>query len=238
MLPMPKMLLALGALGCAALFSGCAAYQVPTTAYAPQPDNPYYQAREKAVESPIYNYVPRKREQLRPLDWRWVTWCLAGNEEDGIFGEYSGKTPYSTNINFRTYCSWSIFRNPLHNWDFHVIGSADWKRHYNYSLLSFGGERKVRACSNAGKWGRGKQPFFDIGLNDFKPYLKLDPWITDFYLGWRKAGSFEIKCRADLHKAKKKPAPESIQPAAVQPACLSPGPRPGYPSGPGSQTHG
>ncbi|PWU11498.1 MAG: hypothetical protein C5B50_23220 [Verrucomicrobia bacterium] len=185
------------------LLCSCSTYKIPSTAYGPQPDDPHCEIRQKAVRSSIYNYVPRKREQLRPLDIRWLTWCLAGNEDDGIFGEYAGKKPYSTNINFKTYCSWSIFRNPIHNFTFYVIGTAAWKRHYNFSLLSFGGNKKVRAASNAGKREKHDNPFADIGFNDFKPYVGFDPWIFDWYFGWRKDGSFEIKFRADLHKHRK-----------------------------------
>jgi hypothetical protein len=176
------------------LFSSCA-YRVPTTAYGPKPDDPFYAARQKAVESPIYKYIPRNRDQLPLLDLRWLTWCVGGNENDGIFGEHAGTAPFSTNINFGTYCRWSILRNPLHNFDFYVIGSADWKRHYNFSLLSAGGAKPVRAFSNTGKRQRGDRPFFDLGFNDFKPYLNFDPWICDLYLGWRRNGSFEIKLR-------------------------------------------
>jgi len=188
-----------------AVFASCAAYKVPTSNYGPTPCDPYREVRQRAVESRIYNYVPKKREQLRPLDLRWVSWCFAGNEDDGIFGEYSGKAPYSTNINFGTYCSWCICRNPVHNFNNYVIGSADWKKHYNYSVVGLGGEKTVRICSNAAKWPQHDEPFFDIGFNDFKPYLKFNPWISDLFFGWRKSGGFEIKVRADLKKAKKKP---------------------------------
>ena len=189
------------------LLTSCASYRIPSSDYGPKPNDPYWVVREKAVQSPIYNYVPRKREQLKPWDWRWVTWCLAGNEDDGIFGEYAGKAPYSTNINFATYCSWCILRNPTHNFCAYVIGSSDWKRHYNYSALALGGHKVARAFSNAAKWPKQDEPFFDIGFNDFKPYVKFNPWISDFFFGWRKTGSFEIKIRADLKKPKKK-APE------------------------------
>ena len=201
-----KKLARAAALACTlALCSSCASYKVPTSDYGPKPYDPYWAVRQKAVESPIYNFVPKKREQLRPLDLRWVSWCLVGNEDDGIFGEYAGKAPYSTNINFRTYCSWCVLRNPLHNFANYVIGSSDWKQHYNYSLVSLGGSKKARIFSNAGKWPKNEDPVFDTGLNDFKPYLKLNPWICDFFLGWRKSGGFEIKFRADLKSTKRKP---------------------------------
>jgi hypothetical protein len=186
----------------AALCSSCASYRVPTAAYGPKTDDPYFDVRKKAVDSPIYNYVPRKSEQLRPLDIRWITWALAGNQDDGIFGEYAGKKPYSTNINFRAYVSWSILRNPLHNFDFYVIGSAAWKRHYDYSLFSVGGKQPARAFTNAARREAGDRPFFDLGFNDFKPYLKLDPWVADLFFGWRWNGSFEIKIRADRPRKK------------------------------------
>jgi hypothetical protein len=201
----------------AALWSSCASYRVPTSHYGPKPDDPYYEVRKKAADSPIYDYVPRKSEQLRWLDARWLTWALAGNDDDGIFGECAGESPpYSTNISFRTYVSWTLVRNPLHNFDFYVIGSAAWKRHYDFSLLSFGGQAPVRALANAARRGSRDQPFFDIGFNDFKPYFKLQPWIGDLFFGWRWNGSFEIKVRADTAKLKKKPA-------AVNPSPDAPG---------------
>jgi hypothetical protein len=184
----------------AVLCSSCASYRVPASAYGPKPTDPYFEVRKKAANSPIYNFVPRKREQLRLLDARWLTWSMTGNEDDGIFGEYAGKKPYSTNINFRTYVSWSILRNPLHNFAFYVIGSAGWKRHYDFSLFSLGGKEPARAFSNPAQREGGDRPFFDLGFNDFKPYFKLNPWRADLFFGWRGNGSFEIKARADPAK--------------------------------------
>jgi hypothetical protein len=181
----------------AVLCSSCASCRVPTAAYGPKEDDPAYAVRKKAVESPIYDYVPRKRAQLQPLDPRWLTWTLAGNEDDGIFGEYAGKTPYSTNISFRTYLSWSVCRNPLHNFSFYVIGSASWKRHDDFSLFSMGGKKTARAFSNAGQWKEDDRPYFDCGFNDFKPYVRMDPWVADLFFGWRRNGSFEIKLRRE-----------------------------------------
>jgi len=206
------------------LLASCAAYKVPTNAYGPKPYDPYWAVRQRAIESPIYNYVPRKREQLKPLDVRWLSWCFVGNEDDGIFGEYAAKAPYSTNINFGTFCSWSILRNPTHNFSSYVIGSSDWKRHYSYSVIGVGGQKPVRVFSNAAKWPKQDEPFFDIGFNDFKPYLKFNPWISDLFFGWRKSGSFEIKVRADLKKLKKKPPSDTLdrnqesEPGVTRPA--------------------
>ena len=59
----------------------------------PQTRRPVLGREAKAIQSSMYNYVPRKREQLKPLDVRWVSWCFVGNEDDGIFGEYAGKPP-------------------------------------------------------------------------------------------------------------------------------------------------
>ncbi len=200
------------------LLASCATYKVPTSDYGPKPCDPYWEVRQKAVENPIYNYVPRKREQLKPLDVRWLSWCFVGNEDDGIFGEYAGKAPYSTNITFGTFCSWSILRNPTHNFTCYVIGSGGWKRHYNYSLTGFGGRKPVRFFSNAAKWPKHDEPFFDIGFNDFKPYLKFNPWISDLFFGWRNSGSLEIKVRADLKKLKKKPPEDTHAPKQTSPA--------------------
>jgi hypothetical protein len=103
-----------------------------------------------------------------------------------------------------------------------AIGSLrekdDWKRHYNYSLIGVGGRKPVRFFSNAAKWPKHDEPFFDIGFNDFKPYLKFNPWITDLFFGWRNSGSFEIKVRADLKKAKKKPPKDTPDPNPTSPA--------------------
>jgi hypothetical protein len=186
----------------AALCSSCASYRVATRAYGPKAQDPFYEVRKRAVASPIYRCVPRKSEQLRPVDARWLTWALAGNQDDGIFGEDAGKNPYSTNINFRTYLSWSIVRNPLHNFNFYVIGSAAWKRHYDLALFSLGGTKPARAFANTAQRKPGDHPYFETGFNDFKPYLKLQPWRADLFFGWRGNGSFEIKVRADKAKAR------------------------------------
>jgi hypothetical protein len=196
------------------LLASCATYKVPSSAYGPKPDDPYWAVREKAVQSPIYNYVPRKREQIKTLDARWLSWCFVGNEDDGIFGEYAGKAPYSTNINFGTYLGWSVLRNPGHNFCSYVIGTSDWKAHYNYSLIALGGGKVARAFSNAAKWPKGTDPFLDLGANDFKPYVKLNPWLLDFFIGWRKTGSFEIKIRIGHKKARSDPPAPTREPNA------------------------
>jgi hypothetical protein len=76
----------------------------------------------------------------------------------------------------------------------------------------------VRFFSNAAKWPKHDEPFFDIGFNDFKPYVKLNPWISDLFFGWRKSGSFEIKVPADLKKLKKKPQSHAQDPNYASPA--------------------
>ena len=186
------------------LFCSCCAYKIPTSTFGPKPNDPYFEVRQRAVDSGLYNVVPRSRHQIEFPDVRWLSWALAGNDDDGIFGEFSGRDPYSTNITFGTFVSWAIVRNPLHNFDFYVIGTAWWETHYNWSLLGVGGRPTVRVVQNAGKWPHHDQPSFDVGFNDFKPYIKLDPWILDFFVGWRRNGSFEIKFRVDLSKSKKK----------------------------------
>ena len=188
----------------ASLLSGCATYKKPTSSYGPKLDDSHYEIREKAVQSPIYDIVPRHREQIKPFDFaHWTTWALMGNDGDGIFGEYSGKNPYTTNINFKGFCSWNA-RNPMHNLTFYVIGSANWKKHYNFSLISTEKDKGIEVLSNASKWKKGTKKTFDIGFNDFKPYLKIAPPKVDVFLGWRRNGSFEIKARPDLEKKPKK----------------------------------
>jgi hypothetical protein len=180
----------------ASLSMGCASYKKPMSHYDPKPLDSNWEIREKAVNNKIYNFVPYKSEQIKWYDiGHWITWSLAGNENDGIFGEWN-KKPYTTNINFKGFCSWTS-RNPMHNFTFYTIGSAGWKKHHSYNIFAIY-KKGVQLFHDDTK--EKSKTYFKIGLNDFKPWISLDlPYSrsnkTDFVLGWRPQGSFEIKAR-------------------------------------------
>jgi hypothetical protein len=163
--------------------------------------------RETASESPIYRFVPRYREEIAWYDVpRWITWAMFGNEKDGIFGE-DANPPYSKSADFGTFVSWTV-RNPMSNFCFYVIGSADWKTHHSYSLIRgdesgahfFGPDRKPAV------FGKGSTAF-NFAFNDYKPFLSLkfplsNHHQSDFYFGWRPDGSFGIKLRPYVKRDK------------------------------------
>ncbi len=177
----------------------CATYKTPFLAYAPDKNHEYYNIRKKALEHPLYNYIPRHREQIKSLDFfHWATWTFLGNEDDGIFGE-SRKRPYSTNINLRTFASWQM-RNPGHNFCFYVIGSADWKEHCNFSILDLNDKNsRILESSENSEVFSGNNGL-KLAFNDFKPFIAfnfrhLNNKEFQFYFGWRNEGNFGIKLR-------------------------------------------
>jgi len=117
-------------------------------------------------------------------------WALFGNDDDGLFGgsnEHVGQA-----LKF-----W--VRNPLHNFCFYVIGSAD-RENSRVTFLRIG-DGKVsmmryhkRACGVFG----GKGNSFLFALHGFKPFFSLRlvylPMLEgQFYFGWRERGNFGIK---------------------------------------------
>lgn len=88
----------------------------------------------------LYRIIPENRQALSiKQPWKWVTWALLGNDDDGIFGEGPssgtkwrlrwGGTAEKVNdfspgkISFNRFLAWQL-RNPLHNFTFYVIGFA------------------------------------------------------------------------------------------------------------------
>jgi hypothetical protein len=94
---------------------------------------------------------------------------------------------------------WS-FRNPLHNFDFYVIGVAD-KTFYR------SGKFPDRNSDPRGGWDFAAARWKFIWL----PFVSYHREKVDFYLGWRNHGNFGIKFNLSSKKdADKEPA------AAVQ----------------------
>ena len=179
----------------AAIFlTGCAAYRTPTSAYLPSGKNPYFEIRKNFAENKIYDIIPRKREQIEWYDMpHWISWNVAGNDDDGIFGENAG-TPYSTNVNFNTFCTWTA-RNPMHNLFFYTLGSAEAEKHSNFKVMNLGNKNLEFLSGKKGKADNGRFNF-EFSFNDYKPFLRFRFGIGEAYIGWRERGNFGFALRA------------------------------------------
>lgn len=88
------------------------------------------------------------------------------------------------------------FRNPLHNFNFYVIGVADKK-------FSRSGKFPERNSDPRGGWDFAVTRRHVLLL----PYFSYDRHWCNFYLGWRERGNFGIKLNFPSgSKAKSKPA--------------------------------
>lgn len=150
--------------------------------------------------APLYSIIPKHRDCIPPGDpAAWTLWALFGNDDDGIYGEgpkahFRIGEPNTTSKFWR----WWL-RNPLHNFTFYVIGSAD---RYNsaFALLKL----SDRGCALLyPQFHPTEYPFDHAGiylaLHGGKPFLSLRlPWTTrrsfNFYIGWRCRGNFGFVC--------------------------------------------
>ncbi len=154
---------------------------------------------QKAREHWLYRVVPRGRDHLAWYDPRWATWALFGNDDDGIFGEEISAV-YSTSrkIGVTRASAWQV-RNPLHNFCFYVIGSAD-KVNDEITFLSLSrkGARSFQRDPVAKTVFADEGTSFFFGLHRWKPFISLrlvyGSRRFDAYLGWRERGNFGIKC--------------------------------------------
>lgn len=158
------------------------------------------QIRATAAADPLYRVIPRDRRQIYWFDVpHWVSWGLLGNEHDGIFGEDSNP-PFTQTPNFKSFLAWYA-RNPLNNFCFYVIGSADWKTHYSFNVFKSDPAGLQLLSSDPKPSVFSKDPGgFIFALNDFKPFVSIKfpmgkAHAFDFYLGWRPEGHFGIKFR-------------------------------------------
>jgi hypothetical protein len=90
---------------------------------------------------------------------------------------------------------WS-FRNPLHNFDFYVIGVADKK-------FSRSGKFPALNSNPQGGWDFEASRYKFIWL----PFVAYHRPTFDFYFGWRNRGNFGIKFNLNPKKAGNVPAP-------------------------------
>jgi hypothetical protein len=152
-----------------------------------------------ATPHPLYQIIPRHRSQIACHDvGRWALWVLFGNDDDGVFGERASFRP-ELDASLTKALLWML-RNPLHNFCFYVIGSADcvnsaWK------LLEITpeGTKTLDYQAEADTVFAGKRSSLLLALHGGKPFVSCCvAWSSThqskFYLGWRCRGNFGLKC--------------------------------------------
>jgi len=93
---------------------------------------------------------------------------------------------------------WS-FRNPLHNFDFYVIGVAD-KKFYRSGLYP-----KLNSDPHGG-WDFEAARYKFIWL----PFVSYHRESFDFYFGWRNHGKFGININFGSKKQEKETPPDAV----------------------------
>ncbi len=145
-----------------------------------------------------YKEAPRYRSEIESCDYKsQCAWAIFGNEDDGIYGEEANFLPNEPNDEAKARKWW--IRNPLHNFCFYVIGSADkvndeitlFKASKNgidsFSYKPIGDTVFADTATSIFIALHGKKPFFSLRIGS--QYRSFD-----FYLGWRERGNFGIKC--------------------------------------------
>jgi hypothetical protein len=174
------------------LFSGCASYRVPTEELAKN------DLECRTSKNFLYKVVPRHPCQICPLDiFHTTTWVLFGNNDDGLFGEganFCPQQPPTFSKALRWWC-----RNPVHNFCFYVIGSAD-RVNSEFDILQIV-DNKISGLhyrSVGYKTFASEGTSLYIALHGGKPFISLrlryhPRYRADFYIGWRERGNFGIK---------------------------------------------
>ncbi|MBI2632492.1 hypothetical protein HYW75_05800 [Candidatus Pacearchaeota archaeon] len=184
------------------LFSGCTTYRTQTQNYYLPRNDGYNSIRQEALENKLYNVIPRHREQVKLYDLpHWIPWALMGNDDNGIFGENSGKRPYKLEIGTKTFCSWTA-RNPMHNLFFYVppLGTAGLKKHHTFSLIKCDNMGLKLFSTQKGSVFLEGNNTFQLSFYDFKPFISFKLSYSknrrfDFYAGGRPEGAFGFKFR-------------------------------------------
>lgn len=186
---------------CLYVFTGCARYKISTDAFNNCHDLAQEQRnnQENALSKRLYYVIPRHRCQLVWYDLgHWTTWLLFGNDDDGIFGEAPTACYRVRRQNtFRKAASWWL-RNPLHNFCYYVIGSAD-RVNGRLTLLQISKRtRKIMTYSPVVPFEPEEKSAFLAALHGGKPFLSLlivynRKWKSHFYIGWRERGNFGLK---------------------------------------------
>lgn len=190
---------------CIFLLCGCASYKIPTQAFQQMPMDVMYtetdiENKKEALSHWLYHVIPRHRCQIRWYDIpHWTTWMLFGNDDDGIFGEEpTARYCPSQKIGFSKATAWNL-RNPLHNFCFYVIGSAD-RSNSEFTLLKITPDEYClfKYYPEAKKVFASEKTSFYMALHGGKPFVSLRIVYNatrkgDFYFGWRERGNFGIK---------------------------------------------
>lgn len=145
-----------------------------------------------------YSHAPRYYKEIEPSDFKSkCSWALFGNEDDGIYGEDADFLPNDPNDDTKARKWW--VRNPLHNFCFYVIGSAD---KVNDEITLFRASQNGLSAFTYKPVGdtvfADKASSLFLGLHGKKPFFSLRIGSRrrsfDFYLGWRERGNFGFKC--------------------------------------------
>ena len=165
-------------------------------------------ANEQGLQHPLYAIIPRHRSQIQ---WyavgHWTTWAFFGNDDDGIFGETSKNEKLKAKpIGYQRAFAWWL-RNPLHNFCYYVIGTA-YRTNSQLVLIRVVNGRefiigKYWSCPMMSPHAKRGSSFY-LGLHGWKPFISFYqtyqirgskvPYKSDFYVGWRRHGSFGLKC--------------------------------------------
>lgn len=208
----------------AALLGACRSYQVSSLEIEKQQlaEKGYVeQAPDPAAEHALYQVIPRHRKQIKSGDiFHLAMWSFFGNDDDGIFGEQPSSN-YKTELKpgVKRALSWGL-RNPLHNFTFYVIGSADKPPGKKHVLLALG-RNKPRLFNQPDTEqyvfyekdlslllvSHGGRPFFSFSL----PFLQG-------YIGWRERGNFGLSLKPKPPPPKSKKVVANASPSPKSPS--------------------
>ncbi len=164
----------------------------------------------------LYRLIPRERASIRWYEvGKWPLWMLFGNDDDGIFGERSGMPAYENrSASVGTAIRWWL-RNPLHNFCFYVIGTADQAN--SRRILCQWSRREKRVLE--------PNPCFLVALHGGKPFICIRwPYNAkrkgELYIGWRERGNFGIKCQ--IYGKRPLAQPSDFQETTINPPVEAP----------------
>lgn len=175
-------------------------YNIPTEAFAVRDSQGQLRPHQVvAAQHPLYHVIPRHRSQIACHDiLRWMLWTLFGNDDDGIFGEESARFQPDVEPSLAKAIAWNL-RNPLHNFCFYIIGSAE-SVNSAFTLLevSAKGVKAYTYEPEATTVFAGEQSSLYLALHGGKPFVSIcwnwnDSMQSKFYLGWRCRGNFGAK---------------------------------------------
>lgn len=159
----------------------------------------------------LYKIVPR---YFCDIKWyeihKYILWAMAGNQEDGIFGEeISSGRPWLSQwgakledniefhpgeITFWRFVRWQI-RNPLHNFMFYVIGITWMKNISQTTVINTGKIPNVVPSV----WPQGDEGLAIVLRAKVLPFISFRKVIgsrrLETYAGWRERGNFGLAFR-------------------------------------------